>query len=82
LKFAESMSRPEFSKHELQVLHGIASGRSYKGIGQIFFISECTVKDQVNSVLDKLDAKGRTEAVAMATKRGLIRAGQVPAQGS
>jgi DNA-binding CsgD family transcriptional regulator len=40
------------------------------------------MKRYAKSVLDKLDAKGRTETVAMATKRGLIRAGQVPAQRS
>jgi two-component system NarL family response regulator len=79
LKFAESMARPELSKRELQVLRGMAGGRSNKEIGQILFISECTVKMHVKSILGKLDAKGGTEAIAIATKRGLIRAGQVPA---
>jgi DNA-binding NarL/FixJ family response regulator len=60
----------------------LACGRSNKEVGQILFISECTMKRYAKSVLDKLDAKGRTETVAMATKRGLIRAGQVPAQRS
>jgi two-component system NarL family response regulator len=82
LKLAESMVHPELSKRELQVLHGMASGRSNKEIGQMLFISEFTVKDHVKSVLSKLYAKGRTEAIAIATKRGLIRAGQVPAQRS
>jgi two-component system, NarL family, response regulator len=77
LKFAESMAHPELSKRELQVLRVMASGRSNKEIGQILFISECTTKSHVKSVLDKLDAKSRTEAIAIATKRGLIRAGQV-----
>jgi two-component system, NarL family, response regulator len=76
LKLAESMAYPELSKRELQVLHRMASGRSNKEIGQILFISECTVKDHVKSVLGKLDAKGRTEAIAVAIKRGLIRACQ------
>jgi DNA-binding CsgD family transcriptional regulator len=72
----------ELSTRELQVLRGLASGRSNKEIGQILSISECTVKGHVNSILDKLDAKGRTEAVTIATKRGLFRAGRVPAQRS
>jgi two-component system NarL family response regulator len=72
LKLAESMAHPELSKHELEVLHGMASGRSNKEIGQILFITESTVKDHVQSVLGKLDAIGRIEAIAIATKRGLI----------
>jgi DNA-binding NarL/FixJ family response regulator len=82
LKLAESIAYPELSKRELQVLHAMASGRSNKEIGQILFICEWTVKDHVRSILGKLDAIGRTEALAIATKRGLIRAGQVPAQRS
>jgi len=72
-KLAESMARPELSKRERQVLECIANGRSNKEIGQILFISEHTVKTHVKSVLTKLDAIGRTEAIAVGIKRGLIK---------
>src|SRR5580700_6849571 len=71
-KLAESMSHPELSERELQVLQYMANGRSNKEIGQVLYISESTVKAHVKSILAKLDAMGRTEAIAIATKRGLI----------
>jgi two-component system NarL family response regulator len=71
-KLAESMAHPELSERELQVLHYMANGRSNKEIGQVLYISENTVKAHVKSILAKLDAMGRTEAIAIAIKRGLI----------
>jgi two-component system NarL family response regulator len=72
-KLAESMSHPELSKRELEVLQYIANGRSNKEIGTILYISENTVRGHVKSILTKLDAMGRTEAIAIATKRGLLQ---------
>ncbi len=74
-KRAESTSHPELSERELQVLQYIANGRSNMEIGQILYISEDTVKGHVRSILTKLDAMGRTEAIAIAARRGLIQAG-------
>jgi two-component system NarL family response regulator len=71
-KLAQSMSHPELSERELQVLQYMANGRSNKEIGQVLYISENTVKAHVKSILSKLDAMGRTEAIAIAIKRGLI----------
>jgi two-component system NarL family response regulator len=73
-KLAESMSHPELSNRETQVLQQLAYGRSNKEIGQILYISEGTVKHHVKSILSKLDAMGRTEAIAISIRRGLIRA--------
>ena len=72
-KLAESMAHPELSERERQVLQYMANGRSNKEIGQVLYISENTVKAHVKSILTKLDAMGRTEAIAIATKRGLIK---------
>ena len=72
-RLAESMARPELSKRERQVLEYIANGRSNKEIGQILYMSEHTVKTHVKSFLTKLDAIGRTEAIAVGIKRGLIK---------
>ena len=73
LKLAESVAHPELTKRELEVLQYIANGRSNKEIGQILYISENTIKAHVKALLTKLEAIGRTEAIAIATKRGLIR---------
>jgi DNA-binding NarL/FixJ family response regulator len=73
-RLAESMARPELSERELQVLHYMADGRSNKEIGKILYICENTVKGHVKSIFAKLEAIGRTEAIAIATKRGVLRA--------
>src|SRR6266446_7006332 len=73
LKLAESVAHPELTKRELEVLRYIANGRSNKEIGAILYISEATVKGHVRSILTKLEAIGRAEAIAIAAKRGLIR---------
>jgi DNA-binding NarL/FixJ family response regulator len=72
-KLAESIARPELTRRERQVLEYIANGRSNKEIGQMLYISEHTVKTHVKSILMKLDAIGRTEAIAVGIKRGLIK---------
>jgi two-component system, NarL family, response regulator len=72
LKLAESMSRSELSKRETQVLHHLALGRSNREIGRALYISEGTVKHHVKSILSKLNATGRGEAIAIAARLGLI----------
>src|ERR1700726_5049345 len=72
-KLAESMARPELSERELQVLQHIGVGRSNKKKRQGLFLSENTVKGHVKSILTKLDAIGRTEAIAIANRRGIIQ---------
>jgi DNA-binding NarL/FixJ family response regulator len=76
VKLAESPAHPELSELDLQILQYIANGRSNMEIGQMLSISEDTVKGQVKSILTKLDAMGRTEAIAIAARRGLIQASQ------
>ena len=73
-KLADSLTRPELSERELQVLKHMAAGKSNKEIAQVIYVSENTVKAHVKSILTKLDAMGRTEAIAIALKRGLIEA--------
>ena len=72
-KLVESMARADLSARESQVLRYLANGRSNKEIGTILVISENTVKAHVKSILTKLDAIGRAEAIAIAIKRGLIK---------
>ena len=72
LKLADSVSRAELSKRETEVLQHLARGRSNKEIGQCLCVSEGTVKHHVKSILTKLDAIGRTQAIAIAARRGLV----------
>jgi two-component system, NarL family, response regulator len=73
LKIAASIAHSQLSKRELEILQYIANGKSNKEIGVILYISEATVKGHVSSILTKLEAIGRAEAIAIAVKRGLVR---------
>jgi DNA-binding NarL/FixJ family response regulator len=57
---------------ELEVLHLLARGMQNKEIAAELTITERTVKFYVSSILGKLGAGNRTEAVAIAAQRGLI----------
>jgi DNA-binding CsgD family transcriptional regulator len=58
---------------ELDVLALIAEGASNKAIARRLTISVHTVKFHIASLLDKLDAQGRAEAVAQGARLGAIR---------
>lgn len=60
------------TSRELDVLALMAEGASNKMIARQLGISVHTVKFHVGSLLDKLDATGRTDAVAHAARRGVI----------
>jgi two-component system NarL family response regulator len=72
-KALQRMVRPSLTQRELDVLQQLAEGRSNKDIGRRLQITEGTAKTHVKAILTKLDAISRTEAVAVAHKRGLIR---------
>jgi DNA-binding NarL/FixJ family response regulator len=63
---------PELTQRELQALRLLAEGLPNKTIATRMDISEHTVKFHVNSILGKLGAQSRTEAVTRATRLGLI----------
>ena len=62
----------ELTPRELDVLALLAEGASNKTIARQLGISVHTAKFHVGSILDKLDATGRTDAVAHAARRGVI----------
>jgi two-component system NarL family response regulator len=72
-KLAERVSGEALSPREIDVLQRMAIGKSNKEIGADLFISEGTVKTHIKSIFSKLDVVSRTEAVATATRRGLIQ---------
>ena len=57
---------------ELEVLTLLAEGMSNKAIARRLGISVHTAKFHVGALIDKLDAVGRTDAVAHAARRGVI----------
>jgi DNA-binding CsgD family transcriptional regulator len=61
------------TRRELDVLALLAEGASNKSIARTLGISVHTVKFHIASLFDKLDAEGRTEAVAQAARIGAIK---------
>jgi len=55
------------------VLALVAEGRSNREIADRLYISAKTVSEHVSNILSKLAAGGRTEAVAIARRRGLLK---------
>lgn len=62
------------TKRERDVLAGMADGLSNREISNRLSISEETVKGYVKNILAKLRANGRTQAVALAFRRGILKA--------
>jgi two-component system NarL family response regulator len=72
-KLALSLSQPTLTSRESEVLQLLAAGRSNKDIATALSIQESTIKCHVTAILTKLDALSRTEAIAIAIQRGLIK---------
>ena len=70
---ASSLAYAAFTPRELEVLGLLAEGASNKAIARALGISVHTAKFHVGSLLDKLDAVGRTDAVAQAARLGVIQ---------
>ena len=70
-----ALSDPDaaLTPREREVLELMAEGASNKMIARALGISVHTAKFHVGSVIDKLDATGRTDAVAQAARLGVIR---------
>jgi DNA-binding NarL/FixJ family response regulator len=72
-KLAAGLSNRLLTGRELEVLTLLASGKSNKEIGNSLYIGETTVKSHLRSIFSKLDVLSRTEAIATASRRGLIQ---------
>lgn len=66
----------DLTPRELEVLPLLATGQLNKEIADTLDITERTVKFHVSSILGKLGAGNRNEAVSIAAQRGLIRMGE------
>ena len=73
LPAAAEILEENLTPREIEVLEMLAEGWSNKQIAGHLKISEHTAKFHVNSILNKLGAGTRTEAVMRALRRGLVR---------
>ena len=72
-QLAEHLSDETLTVREVEVLREVAGGNRNRDIAERLFISEETVKVHVKHVMEKLGASDRTEAVAIAIRRGIIQ---------
>jgi DNA-binding NarL/FixJ family response regulator len=72
-KLAEGVTRVQLTPRELSALRLMADGKANKEIASELGISERTVKTHLGHLFEKLGATSRTEALRVATRRGLIR---------
>lgn len=70
---AEHVSDDDLTGREIEVLRHIAEGNRNRDIAEKLFISEETVKVHIKHIMDKLNASDRTQAVAIAVRRGIIQ---------
>jgi DNA-binding NarL/FixJ family response regulator len=70
---AEHMSDEALTAREIDVLRHIAGGNRNRDIAEQLHISEETVKVHVKHIMEKLGASDRTQAVAIAVRRGIIQ---------
>jgi DNA-binding NarL/FixJ family response regulator len=74
-KLAEEVTRVQLTPRELSTLRLLADGKANKEIATGLGISERTVKTHLGHLFEKLGVTSRTEAVKIATRRGLVRLG-------
>ena len=72
-QLAEHLGEESLTAREVEVLGHLAGGNRNRDIGRLLFISEETVKVHVKHIMEKLGAADRTQAVAIALKRGIIQ---------
>jgi DNA-binding NarL/FixJ family response regulator len=72
-QLSEYFGEESLTPREIEVLQQVSTGRRNREIGEVLGISEVTVKAHVKRIMDKLRARDRTEAIAIAIRRGIIR---------
>jgi DNA-binding NarL/FixJ family response regulator len=72
-KLAEGVTHVQLTPREMATLRLMADGRANKEIATALLISERTVKTHLGHLFEKLGVASRTEAIKVATRRGLVR---------
>jgi DNA-binding CsgD family transcriptional regulator len=76
IKPAHSRAGADLGPRELEVLGLVAAGLPNKAIAERLYISVNTVRNHVKSILQKLEAHSKLQAVAVAVRQGLIDHGR------
>jgi DNA-binding NarL/FixJ family response regulator len=71
-QLAEHLSDEALTPREIDVLRHIGGGNRNRDIADRLFISEETVKVHIKHIMEKLGATDRTQAIAIAVRRGII----------
>ncbi len=72
-RLAERMLRSNLTAREHEILEMIAKGLTNKQIASVLSISDNTVRNHLNSIMEKLEVSDRTEAATTAIQQGIIR---------
>jgi len=72
-KLTAGLTAESVTDRELEVLTLLARGKSNKEISTILNISESTVKTHLRNIFTKLNVLSRTEAIATASRQGLVK---------
>jgi DNA-binding NarL/FixJ family response regulator len=72
-KLAEGVTRMHLTPREMTALKLMADGKSNKEIANELGISDRTVKTHLGHLFEKLNVTSRTEAIKVASRRGLVR---------
>lgn len=72
-KLVEGVTRVQLTPREMAALRLMADGKANKEIAGELGISERTVKTHLGHLFEKLGVTSRTEAIKVATRRGLVR---------
>jgi len=72
-QLAEHLADESLTAREIDVLSRVAGGNRNRDIAEQLSISEETVKVHMKHIMDKLGASDRTQAVAIAIRRGIIQ---------
>jgi len=72
-RLADRVAGSQLSAREIEVLRLLVTGRRNREIAGTLEITEGTVKLHVSSILEKLGADDRTEAVTVALQRGIVQ---------
>ena len=72
-RLAEGVTHIQLTPRELATLRLMADGKANKEVASELAISERTVKTHLGHLFEKLGVTSRTEAIKVATRRGLVR---------
>jgi DNA-binding NarL/FixJ family response regulator len=74
-RLADHLGEEDLTSPEVEELRKVAQRNRNRDIAEQLFIAEETVKVHIKHIMDKLGARDRTQAVAIALRRGIIQLG-------